>query len=73
MLSGSVVECLTQDQRNADLSFFSDFALCPLARRMKNGEYDQELPHHKLQINMWHLEEAPNNNHKTPGRQKKPK
>ena len=38
----------------------------------KNSEYDQEICHnHKLQTNLWHLEEEPRNNHETPGRQTK--
>ena len=35
------------------------------------SEYDQEKQNHKLQINPWHREEEPHNNHETPGRHTK--
>ena len=31
----------------------------------------REYHNHKLQTNLWHREEAPHNNHETPGRQTK--
>ena len=33
------------------------------------SEYDQEIPHHKLQTTPWHGKEEPLNHHKTSGRQ----
>ena len=33
------------------------------------SEYDQEIPHSQTQPTLWHREEEPLNNHKTPGRQ----
>ena len=33
------------------------------------SEYDQEIPHHKLQTNPWHREDEPQYKQETPGRQ----
>ena len=37
----------------------------------KISEYEQEIPHHKLQTTPWHREEEPHNHYETPGRQTK--
>ena len=41
---------------------------CPIQEKIVS-EYDQEIPHHKLQTTLWHREEEPLNHHETPGRQ----
>ena len=37
--------------------------------RLKNSEYDQEIPQSQTADNPWHREEEPLNHHETPGRQ----